>query len=96
MIRIQSGSGAEQCSHMIQIFSLFSGSICKRYGSGSGYYCHQAKISKENLDSSPFATFYDFLSYTLVRDSANPDPYQNVTDPQLWLVQRECVKLRFP
>ncbi len=71
MIQIQSGSRAEHCSHMIKIISLFSGSISKRYGSGSGYFDHKAKLVKRTLIPTVFSwLLYDFLSYTLVRGSA--------------------------
>jgi hypothetical protein len=38
-----------------------SGSICQRYGSGSGSFTSW-KISKKNLDSYNFVTLFDFLS----------------------------------
>jgi hypothetical protein len=73
---------------------LGSGSTSQRYGSGSGSCSgsgSSCKNSTKNLDSYYFVTLIDFLS---LKNDVNvdgvdpdPDPPQNVIDPQHCLEQ---------
>ncbi len=82
----------------INMFFGPSGSISTRYGSGSFY--HQAKIVR--MIPAVFRRLHDFLSMkndvgscSQRHGSADPDPYQNVTDPQhcLCLTRRVVLKI---
>jgi hypothetical protein len=69
-------------------------------GSGSGSFYHQAKIVKNSIPTV-FWLLYDFLSLTndvnvASKSNEDPDPYQNVTDPQHMSMRKYGIQNAFP